>query len=250
MKTCTGCNKTKDETEFYGHDKPGHGHAKCKACVKASRKTPEAVAKRRKERSKPEFVARVKAKRQDPDGILKRRAQRAAWMASHPGYLKDYLRKNRDEQLEKRARHRHAHPEKRRVWDQRYQEKVGKGINAVYARVRSGRKRALDADFDSLMDECLRDAFGNRCLVTGESNTEHVARTNKRLTIDHIEPLSKGNKLTFDNACLVTLSVNSRKGARGRGYYTEAQQAEIVSCQRTAKLLYAERKPQREALCA
>lgn len=71
------------------------------------------------------------------------------------------------------------------------------------------KRRALKLEVNECYthedEQLTRQAFNHRCFNCGETDNLHI---------DHFHPLSKGNALILQNACLLCGSCNSSKGAR------------------------------------
>jgi len=142
-----------------------------------------------------------------------------SWVRRNKEHVRDYYQKYRKERWAEKAR---AHVRKRRLL-----------------------RRELDCNFTCLMRECLREAFQNRCFVTGETNQDHLLRTGISLGVDHVNSLSKGHGLTFSNACLLSREVNSTKGRKGIEFFTPKQQKRLLQLQEKAKELFIRRSWER-----
>lgn len=131
----------------------------------------------------------------------------------------------------------------RKVVKTRYlQTPHGAAVARKDARKRRQWKKGVTEIFTKAMEEALREAFQDRCFITGETNEAHKQRMGQSLHVDHVEPLKNGAALTFDNACLLTIEQNSRKGLTGWAFFSPAQQRKMRRLQEKAKHIYEARK--------
>jgi hypothetical protein len=166
------------------------------------------------------------ANKRKPEYKAKVAGYTAAYRLRDPQRTKAQYMKNNQTVHHKRSRVKYLKSER------------GASLARQYSRQRRQLKRTLAEVFTTEMEACLRQAFGDRCFLTGETNESHLLRTGRALHIDHVQPLVQGNPLTFDNACLLSLSSNARKGRKGLEFFTTGEQAKLARFQRKAARLY------------
>lgn len=113
------------------------------------------------------------------------------WRAAHPGYMAEYSRKYR-------AKDRERSNAEKKKWRDENKEKM-----RVYWANRRARKRA--AYVESVNVEWLKLRDSHYCGICGLTVYEDFS-------IDHIVPLSKGGKHSYENTQLTHLICNVRKG--------------------------------------
>ena len=173
LKTCTKCNLTKDETEFFKSRRFGRTHW-CKQCFYLNAKHrqalyPELASKQNKEKCKTYYHKDLKKSRE----MLRKR-----WR-TNPTYRKQV----NDSKKTPRGRIRVARYTETRRIRSRYDGKI------TYEQV-----------------ESLLELQNHKCNGCSRTFTDDF-----RYTLDHIFPLSKGGRLVWGNVQLLCRSCNSIK---------------------------------------
>ena len=136
------------------------------------------------------------------------KARSAAWRANHPEEVKTY-----------KAAYYYSHPEEVKAYnaawraDNRQEQKTysanyrqaNKDAVLVTNQRRQALKRRLPATLTRGEWEAIKVAYKHRCAYCGKKQ--------KRLTQDHVIPLSKGGGTTMGNIIPACQSCNSRKGS-------------------------------------
>lgn len=144
------------------------------------------------------------------DNPEKRYAYAVKYRINNPEKIRqaerDWREKNRDKRRESVRKWQQANPEQR----------------ALNERNREAKKRNAGGTITSKEIEQLKIKQGNKCLCCGKTNT--------KLTLDHVIPISLGGENTIENAQMLCGSCNSRKGARHidyriSGYNTQKEEA-------------------------
>jgi len=154
------------------------------------------------------------------------------WCKQNPEKVKEYNRRFREKNREKcneaskcwyqenkercnevRRRRQEKNPEQRKEWDKRYREK-----NSEYCRQyrkqnaekinllnvqRRARLRNTEVTLTEEQWQIIKNMFKQKCVYCGK-------RT-RRLTKDHVIPLSQGGALTLSNIVPACKSCNSKK---------------------------------------
>jgi hypothetical protein len=107
-----------------------------------------------------------------------------------------------------------------------------------HVRKRRGLRKQIGEVFTPMMELAVRRAFGDRCFVTGETETDHKRRTGYSLNLDHVEPLIRGVPLTFDNCCLLSQEVNRSKNKSGMEFFRRSQRVRLRELQEAARKLH------------
>jgi 5-methylcytosine-specific restriction endonuclease McrA len=133
------------------------------------------------------------------------------WRKAHPESGRAYTRKWIREHPEQAAMATALWRENNKEYIQEY-ERAYRKKNAEAILLKNARRRALKANApinDLTLKEWkkIKDHYGYKCVYCG--------RKMKRLTQDHIIPLSKGGPHTASNVVPACLSCNSRKGQGG-----------------------------------
>jgi 5-methylcytosine-specific restriction endonuclease McrA len=136
-----------------------------------------------------------------------RRAKDRAWRAKHRQRLK-VLRKAIAATPEAQAKSRLYYQENREtilVKHKHYVQSFPKAQKAANARYRARKKGAARSDLTAKQWEEIKSAYGHRCVYCGKKF--------KRLTKDHIIPLSRGGDHTVSNIVPACMSCNRKKHA-------------------------------------
>ncbi len=155
-------------------------------------------------------VARVHAwEAAHPD---QRKADQAAYRARHRVEINAKARANRATNRAKatarEARYRAAHPEvraKERLWAKEYTATHPEIIRAQ-SRLRRARKAKVVTTLTKEQWQTILVAYNHKCAYCGKKL--------KRLTMDHVIPISKGGAHSCDNVVPACRHCNSSKGAR------------------------------------
>lgn len=191
LKRCTKCGLQKDKSEFYKNkNKPDGLDSWCKAC---SSKNGASWYKRKKEKAKES--ARKWAKN-NPEKVKERQRK---WAKNNP-----------EKRAERSQRWREDNPEYyREIYRKRKQ-----ACPEIYRKnARSRRTRELESDGNHTIEEWqkLLDYYDNKCVACGILATDTYLGI---LTLDHIQPLSKGGSDSISNIQPLCKPCNSTKGNR------------------------------------
>ena len=159
MKICSECQIEKPISEFYVDKRWNIPRSKCKSCCNK-----RSIENRKKNPPK-----------LDPE---KARARRKRWEDKNPEWRKEYGPKYYMDNKEKVD-------ERRRKWMQRNPEKV-----AAWNHKRRARTSMSEIHFTGQEFKDLCESYGNICLKCGSV---------KKLTPDHVVPLSKGGSNGIEN---------------------------------------------------
>jgi hypothetical protein len=202
IKTCRLCLQEKPETDFHKapRSKGARTVAACIQCTNAKRRS------RYKEHAA-EIISRVSASyRKDPskqqarsdrwyqaNKHLQLQRQREKYLADPQAVIRktdEWARSHPEAAKAIKRRYRQRHPDKKRdEWNRRRAIKLG--LTEHFTR----------EQFNGL---CAR--YGNRCLACGS--------TKKKLTADHVVPLSVGGSDDISNIQPLCLSCNASKHTR------------------------------------
>jgi 5-methylcytosine-specific restriction endonuclease McrA len=97
------------------------------------------------------------------------------------------------------------HPEAMPAAQRRYRQANADKVNAKNQTQRARRINAPVNDFTAQQWIAMKEAYQHRCAYCGKKQ--------RRLTQDHIQPLSKGGSHTYSNIVPACKSCNSKKGA-------------------------------------
>lgn len=123
-------------------------------------------------------------------------------------YRASNLERLRETSRVRMARLRRANPEKARAYDRlRWRDNIAnrRQKQGVWGQVYLARKRSLPATLSTDEWEAIKAAYRHRCAYCGER---------KKLTQDHVKPVSENGPYTRDNIVPACKSCNSSKGAR------------------------------------
>ncbi len=189
-KKCNKCGKCKEIGEFHKKSDSKDGlHTYCKSCFSAYKK------KYRKENKE------------------KINAYNKEWCKANPekraAYQKEYRKENREKEKAYQKKYYKKNKEKRaayqKEWRKAYPEKC-----AAHEQNRRARKAGNGGSFTAKEWKVLCRKYDNKCLCCGKK---------KKLTADHVVPLSKGGTSNIENIQPLCGTCNSRKGNRSSADY-------------------------------
>ena len=125
-------------------------------------------------------------------------------------YQKVYRKENPDKVRDMQRKYRQKHEERLREYHNNWKRKWGKTPKGKLASSLKGyRRRALLKDIGTHTDKewkIIVEKHKGRCAI---------CKKKKKLTKDHIKPLSKGGTNTIDNIQPLCQPCNAKKGNRG-----------------------------------
>jgi 5-methylcytosine-specific restriction endonuclease McrA len=223
-KTCTKCFIEKPFSDFYKAKLGKYGLTSiCKTCSNAATKIWNDNNKERVKENQRKYVAANREKVREKDRKYKHTHRELVnerskiYKQTHPEKVKKYKDEHR-EQDNLRARKRYAkNIEKERqrsrekyirnkAQKQEYQKKYfaeRPGLRQERKRTRRAREKQAEGNITKKEWNELVDRFNHTCLRCG--------RTNIKLTLDHVIPLTCGGSHTIDNAQPLCGSCNSIK---------------------------------------
>jgi len=162
------------------------------------------------------------------------RARSRAWALKNPDYQKEYYRANKERILRERRPANEEDAERQRGWNRRHRARCPDKVRAAarlyreehpgesLERARRYRQTAKGRATAARRDAKRRAILGDtECTLTHEEWEQILERNKhrcyycgkklKRLTMDHVVPLSKGGKHTKENIVPACKSCNSRK---------------------------------------
>lgn len=199
-KYCKKCGKEKDASCFYKASRHSDGlTSSCKQCTDKINKI-WVLSNKEKVRGyirkwTSENIERVRKvmvayKKANKEVIALKAREYAVKNADRISkYQKEYYERNKDRKIAQGKEYRRNHPEK----------------NAQYSRDRRSKKHGSGGRVTQQEWENLLKVYGGVCLCCGK---------NKKLTMDHIVPLSSGGKHSIDNIQPLCISCNSKKGVK------------------------------------
>ena len=134
-------------------------------------------------------------KAQNPEKVKEHQKR---WKACHPERVAEYQRQWRARNPEHLRQWCARNPDKLKEYRERNKEK-----KLLYNMNRKVRAKGFTADLTQEQWEIIKNVFKQKCVYCGK-------RT-RRLTKDHVIPLSKGGALTLTNIVPACLSCNSKK---------------------------------------
>jgi 5-methylcytosine-specific restriction endonuclease McrA len=144
--------------------------------------------------------------------LVKRRVASAQWRLENPGkdreYHKNYYRKNRENCKLASETWKQEHPEKEKEYGRRRYKEHPEESKAAYHK-RRARILGNGGFFTAEEWVALCSRYGNRCLCCGRK---------RKLTADHVVPITKGGTSNIDNIQPLCKSCNSRKNNRTIDY--------------------------------
>ena len=222
MKICTGCGETKALSAF-GKNKRGKDgiHPRCRVCISVAAKEararlnadPERVARRR-ERDRAYYAAnpgaaaaRTQKWRENNPEEYRASYKRANRIAQESGYNKAWYWKNADKARARArldmAKNRREHPEAQKERQKRYRSN---NIEVVRSREREKTySRRAKMPYSKTTAEYMKHLATQPCAYCGSEDN---------ITIDHIEPLSRGGKHEPANLAAACWTCNCSKGAK------------------------------------
>lgn len=223
-KTCTKCFIEKQLSDFYKAKLGKYGlTAICKTCSNAATKIWNDNNKERVKENQRKYVAANREKVREKDRKYKHTHRELVnerskiYKQTHPEKVKKYKDEHREQDnLYHRIRYaENIEKERQRSKDKYIRDKVHvqeynknyhathQGLRQEYKRkYRARRKNAEGYITKKEWDELL-DRFNHTCLRCG--------RTDIKLTLDHVIPLTRGGSHTIDNAQPLCISCNSIK---------------------------------------
>ena len=179
-KQCSKCEKVKPLDEFYEDDSTDGRYSSCKQCKREYKR--QYYAEHRKEENK----------------------RTAQWRTDNPGYDAQYNAEHRKENREHNAQWR---AKNLNYYKQYRIDNAGK--YRAYAANRYALSIAAEGYFTDEQFTKLCEQHDNRCLCCGKV---------KKLTVDHIVPLSKGGSNDISNIQSICGPCNSKKGTKTIDY--------------------------------
>lgn len=153
------------------------------------------------------------------------------WRAAHPGKSAEYTRAWRKRHPEARKRwlknnwKKHLQQSKlsMRRYCEKYPERYKATLRKSYRKHRVkriqevyGRLHFLVGGYTATEWRALKKKYGNKCLCCGRSHSQ------RKLTVDHVIPISKGGPNTIDNIQPLCQPCNSTKHDKTIDYRAEA----------------------------
>jgi 5-methylcytosine-specific restriction endonuclease McrA len=199
-KRCSKCGETKPTDAFHKHKGHGDGLAsECKLCSSIAGKAWYAANLDK---------ARAGNKASRGAHLEARTEYYKRWCAANPDKVKancaawrlDNLDRKKEMDRAYGAAHREQIKEKKKRW---YLANYDMVVASLH--VRRALKVATGGKVTAKEWAALVESYGGRCLRCGA--------TDKKLTLDHVVPLSKGGRNTIDNAQPLCKSCNCSKKA-------------------------------------
>jgi 5-methylcytosine-specific restriction endonuclease McrA len=119
------------------------------------------------------------------------REQRQRWLESHTAYYPESQR-----------HYRRTHQAQRNLWNKHWRAKHPEARQLDNTR-RRARLRAVECTLTTAEWRTIKAAYGHRCV--------YCRKKFKRLTLDHVIPISKGGPHTKENVVPACRRCNSRK---------------------------------------
>lgn len=193
-KKCCRCGDVKPLAQFYPHKETrDRANSSCIVCDQTAAATWRA--------EHPEYAAKQWAENRDQMSVA-HRSWREAKVAENPDFMKlrhhRYYEANpsiREKAVARAAAYNKAHPEWRRL------------ISRASGAKRRAQKAGVAATLTTAQVSETFAAFNHACA--------YCLRTDAKLTIDHVIPLSRGGAHTQENIVPACQPCNSRKHARG-----------------------------------
>lgn len=138
------------------------------------------------------------------------RAKQYEWRKENPERFKAIRKRDYDTHRERHLRNAKKYRQdpqaiaRRQTILRRFQKQYPDRY-AEYERIRSHRKRAAGAAYTKAEWDALCAKYNHRCLCCGAT---------RKLTVDHVVPISKGGSNTIDNIQPLCISCNSSKGVQ------------------------------------
>lgn len=128
-------------------------------------------------------------------------ARNIAWKKAHRDRVNTHTAKPRAK--EKARAWKKANAQKRATSQAKYQRNHLEQMNAKSQRRRAKKSNVLHNDFTTAQWQELKNVFKQRCAYCGKKC--------KRLTMDHVTPISQGGNHTLSNIVPACQSCNSKK---------------------------------------
>lgn len=191
-KTCAGCKEDLALAHFRPRKRGLYGrYSLCGTCEKAVNQvyveTNREEINRRKRES---WLATPKTEEQKKEAAGKARA---------------WYQANRERAVAVRIAWVRSHPDRRIVINKRW-----RGLNPLKVAENVRQRRVTLSKVENTLTtqewEAVVQSFGGRCVYCGSGS--------KKITMDHIQPISKGGAHSKENVVPACKSCNSRKGAK------------------------------------
>jgi len=127
-----------------------------------------------------------------------RRESQRRWNATHPDFYRKWYLAHREEVCARTKNRRLAHPEE----------------NAPHSARRRAKQRRAECSLTVAEWQVVKSIYGHRCV--------YCKRKLKRLTMDHVIPLSRGGSHTKENVVPACSRCNSSKGANSAPQFQRA----------------------------
>lgn len=191
-KTCAGCKEDLALTKFRPRKRGLYGrYSLCGTCEKAVNQVyVEANREEINRRKRESWLATPKTEEQKKEAANKARA---------------WYKENRERAIAARIAWVRSNPDKWLVISKRWSDS-----NPLKVAEKNRRRRATLSKVENTLTyqewEAVVQSFGGCCVYCGSDN--------KKITMDHIQPISKGGAHSKENVVPACKSCNSRKGAK------------------------------------
>ena len=197
MKTCTQCGESKELEAFAINRTQKDGrNPYCKIC-------------RRAYYIRTQEIRRWYGRKYHAENKEARKVYMEVWRTKNAERIKQYTASK----SEIRKRYRCEHPEMMRASRKKWKQNNRWSLRGQEER-RRARLHETESDFRNGDWEDILFAYDYRCAYCG--------RTDKPLTKDHVEPLSRGGTHTVNNIIPACHSCNCKKHARSREEFLNA----------------------------
>lgn len=193
IKRCSGCKQEKRREEFYNDTRNSDGlQSRCKACF----------LQYSKERNKKQ---EVKSRRREYDRLYRRthRDQKSFWD-------KKYCRAHAEQRNEYQRKYRKNHQEQTTQSYKKYASLNKEKINIKNANRKNKFGTNLGRGVTLKEWELIKAIYNNCCFYCGEK---------RKLTIDHVVPITKNGYHSISNIVPACQPCNSSKGAKDANWF-------------------------------
>lgn len=204
-KKCTKCGEVKPLIDFFNDKKAKDGKTNwCKVC------SSEQLKKWRREHEEQRKAQGRRAYYAHREDRIKRVMKWAKEnKEKHDKWVNNWHLAHKEKGIEANRKSAKKYPDRQRTKTRKYRAEHPEWA-ILQVEKRRARKLAGGGDISAKEWKELKEKYGNKCLCCG--------RTDVRLTLDHVIPLSLGGLHNIENAQPLCLSCNSQKHTKEIDY--------------------------------
>lgn len=125
---------------------------------------------------------------------------------------REYRQNNKEKYKEYMKEWRTKHPQYYKEYYMMMHPKNKGAIQRAKTRKYRAEKYGVCENFIEQDEETVMKLWKNKCAICGITQKQHKKKCHRPLCVDHWKPLQDGNPLTIDNAVLLCIGCNNKKG--------------------------------------